>query len=144
MPIIRHPKKTEVKEEKPVESEPPQAIAIETPIKSMRGDDEINLAASAGTNDLKFEQVKPGWELVLKHLVGYNDTSAPTRIRVGYWNGHRHEWLKTASSPLPAETVGLHFEVKLGELMYPIIRFEGCAEGDDLYAALNGELIKHP
>jgi hypothetical protein len=113
--------------------------ALET---GMIDEEEINLAASAGTNDLSFEQVEPGRELVINHLSGYNDTSAPALIRVGYWNRHRHAWLKAVSYPLAAETVGIQNEVKLGEGMYPVIRFEGCAEGDDLYASLNGYWIK--
>lgn len=108
----------------------------------MRIDEEINLAASSGTNNLKFDQVESGRELVLRHLSGYNDTSSPTKLRVGYWNGHGYNWLTTQPAPLVSETVGISASVHLREGMYPIVRFEGCTSGDDLYAALNGYWIK--
>lgn len=110
--------------------------------ESMRVDDEINMAAADGTNDLKFEQVKQGRALMLNHLSGYDDTSSPTRIRVGYWNGHRFNWLNTQPAPLISEVVGHSARVRLREGMYPIVRFEGATSGDDIYAALNGYWIK--
>ena len=110
--------------------------------ESMRADDESNVAAVLGTNDLKFETVKPQRQMILEHLVGYNNVSACTRIRVGYWNGHRLNWLNTQPAPLVTETVGVSVRVRLREGMYPIVRFEGCAALDDIYAALNGYWIK--
>ena len=110
--------------------------------ESMRADDVINLVATDGTNDLKFEQVKPGRELVLHHLSGYNDTSSPTKLRVGYWNGHSYNWLATQPAPLISETVGISAGLHLREGMFALVRFEGCTSGDDLYAALNGYWIK--
>lgn len=116
-------------------------LIIRTLDESMRVDDELNMVASSGTNDLKFEQIKPGRELMLQHLSGYDDTSAPTRIRVGYWNGHRLNWLNTQPAPLTTEVVGYNGSLRLREGMYPIVRFEGATSGDDLYAALNGYWI---
>ena len=110
--------------------------------ESMRADDEINLAATSGTNDLKFEQVKPGRVLMLEVLYGADDTNAPTRTRVGYWNGHRYNWFLTQPAPLTTETVLFSGRVRLREGMYPIVRFEGCTLNDDLYAALNGYWVK--
>ena len=110
--------------------------------ESMRADDEINMDAADATNDLKFEQVKAGRLLIMEHLSGYDDTSAPTRIRVGYWNGHRHNWLNTQPAPIASETVGHSARVLLREGMYPIVRFEGPTELDDLHATLNGYWIK--
>jgi len=110
--------------------------------ESMRADDEINLAASDGENDLKFEQVRAGRVLMLEVLYGADDTSAPTRIRVGYWNGHRYNWFHTQPAPLVTETVLFSGRLRLREGMYPIVRFEGATSGDDLYAALNGYWIK--
>jgi len=109
---------------------------------SMRADDELNKSADTGTNDLRFEQVKAGRLLVLEHLSGYDDTSSPTRLRVGYYNGHRLNWLKTQPAPILSETVEHNGRVLLREGMYPIVRFEGATSGDDLYAALNGYWIK--
>lgn len=110
--------------------------------ESMRADDEINMSATGNTDDLKFEQVKSGREMILHHLSGFDDTSSPTRIRVGYWNGHRYNWLKTQPAPIISETVGIPAQIHLREGMYPIVRFEGATSGDDLYAALNGYWIK--
>lgn len=110
--------------------------------ESMRADDDVNMAASTGTNDLKFEQVKAGRLLVLGHLSGYDDTSSPTRVRVGYWNGHGLNWLRTVPAPLISETVEFNGRVLLREGMYPIVRFEGATSGDDIYATLNGFYLK--
>jgi len=118
------------------------ALITQSLDESMRADDEINLAAADGTNDLKFERVKPGRLLVLEHLSGYDDTSSPARIRVGYWNGHRLNWLKTQPAPITSETVGHNGRVLLREGMYPIVRVEGATSEDDIYAALNGYWIK--
>ena len=110
--------------------------------ESMRADDEVKMVAAGTTDDLKFEQVKAGRLLVINHLSGYDDTSAPTRIRVGYWNGHRLNWLKTVPAPIASETVEHNGRVMLREGMYPIIRIEGATDEDDLYATLNGYWIK--
>lgn len=110
--------------------------------ESMRADDELEMVALTTPNDLKFETVKPGRVLVLEHLSGYDDTSSPTRIRVGYYNGHRLNWLNTQPAPLISETVAHNGRTLLREGMYPIVRFVGCGSGDDLYAALNGYYIK--
>ncbi len=117
-------------------------LIVQSLDESMRADDELNMAADDGTNDLKFEQIKAGRLLILEHLSGYDDTSAPTRIRVGYFNGHRLNWLNTQPAPIASETIGYSARVLLREGMYPIVRFEGATSGDDLYAALNGYWIK--
>jgi len=110
--------------------------------ESMRADDDINIGAIAGTNDLQFETVKPGRSLMLEYLSGYNNVGACTRIRVGYYNGHRLNWLETQPAPLISETVGISVKLRLREGMYAIVRFEGCGLGDDIYAALNGYWVK--
>jgi len=110
--------------------------------ESMRADDDLDMSGGTGTNSMKFEQVKAGRILVLEHLSGYDDTSSPTRIRVGYWNGHRLNWLRTQPAPILSETVEHNGRVLLREGMYPIVRFEGVTSGDDLYATLNGFYLK--
>lgn len=110
--------------------------------ESMRADDEKNLSAGTGTNDLKFEQVKAGRVLVLEHLSGEDTTSAATRVRIGYYNGHALNWLRCQPAPLATEVVAFDGRVLLREGMYPIVRFEGATSGDDLYATLNGYYIK--
>lgn len=109
---------------------------------SMRADDEIELVAGGTTDDLKFERVKPGRLMVMEHLSGYDNTSSPARIRVGYWNGHRYNWLKTQPAPILSETVEHNGRVLLREGMYPIVRFETATSGDDLYATFNGYWTK--
>ena len=110
--------------------------------ESMRADDEINMSATGNTDDLTFEQVKAGRLLIITHLSGYNDTSSPTKLRVGYYNGHRLNWVKTVPAPLVSETIEINGTLRLREGMYPIVRFEGATAGDDLYATLNGYWIK--
>jgi len=106
--------------------------------ESMRADDELNINAVLGNNDLAFETVKAGRELNIEIISGYNNTSACTRIRVGYWNGHRFNWLVTEPAPLVTETVAIVSPLRLRAGMYPVVRFEDCAADDDIYASLNG------
>jgi len=110
--------------------------------ESMRADDEVDDTAAVGTNDLQFETVKPGWILVMQHLSAYNNISACTRIRLGYWNGHRFNWLETQPAPLVTETVVLKGPLRLRDGMYPIARLEGCILNDDIFAALNGYWLR--
>ena len=117
-------------------------LTIATLDESMRADGDINIGATAGTNDLQFETVKPGRTLMMEYLAGYNNISACTFIRVGYFNGHRLNWLETQPAPLISETVSINARLRLREGMYAIVRFEGCQLGDDIYAALNGYWIK--
>lgn len=105
-------------------------------------DDQLDMSADDGTNDLTFPRVKQGALMKMSHLSGYDDTSSPTRVRVGYYNGHRNVWLKTQSAPLISETIEHNGEVQLREGMYPIVRFEGATSGDDIYASLNAVTIK--
>lgn len=142
MVIVRHRKQEKVIE--PEAKEPEAAVMVKEPepVRMMKGSDELELSASAGTNDLKFKKVKAQWELEIHHLSGYNDTSICSLIRVGYWNGHRYEWIISMAYPFISETVGFHSLMIIGEGMYPIIRFEGCANGDDIFASLNATLIK--
>ena len=108
----------------------------------MRADENVNLAADEGSNDLVFPRVKSGRVLVLEHLSGYNDTSSPTRVKVGYYNGHGYNWFKTVPAPIASETVEHNGRLLLREGMYPVVRFEGCTANDDIYAMLNGYTIK--
>jgi len=110
--------------------------------ENMRADDDMDDTAAVGTNDLQFETVKPGWVLMMQHLSAYNNISACTRIRLGYWNGHRFNWLKTQPAPLVTETVVLKGPLRLRDGMYCIARLEGCLLNDDIFAALNGYWIK--
>lgn len=117
-------------------------LIVEKLDESMRADGALNLTHDGVSTDLAFERVKPGRELLLEFLSGYNATSACTRIRVGYWNGHRYNWLNTQPAPLVTETVSISGRIHIREGMWPVIRFEGGANGDDIYAALNGYWIK--
>jgi len=96
--------------------------------ESMRADDDINIGAIAGTNDLQFETVKPGRTLVIEHLSAYNVTAACTFIRLGYFNGHRLNWLETQPAPLVSETVVLKGTLRLRDLL----KLEGWND-DDTY-----------
>jgi len=109
--------------------------------RSFRADDSLDMDADDGTNDLVFETVKYNRVLVLEHLSGFNNISACTRIRVGYYNGHRLNWLVTQPAPLVTETVAFDGLVYLRAQMYAIVRFEGCTEHDDIFASLNGYWI---
>jgi len=109
---------------------------------SFRIEDQTNMIAGAGTNDLEFGQIDPGRSMVVTHLSGYNDVSACTRIRVGYYNRHRIVWTRTVPAPLITETVEFNGRIRLSEGMYPVVRFEGCTADDDIYATLNGYWTK--
>ena len=116
-------------------------LAIRALENYMLEDQEINLDADAGTNDLSFDAVRAGRVLVLEHLSGYNNTSSPTRIRLGYYNGHGFTWFKGTPAPIASETVEHNGRLLLRAGMYPVVRFEGCTALDDLYAMINGNTI---
>lgn len=109
---------------------------------SMRADDRINMAALVGVNDLVFQTVDDGRMLIIEHLSGENRISACTRIRLGYWNGFAFDWLRTVVAPLVTETVEHNSPLRLREGMWPVVRFEGCVAGDDIFASLNGYYIQ--
>lgn len=107
--------------------------------------EEINLAATAGTNDLKFDRVQPGRIQVITDFAAFDDTSSPTRVRLGYYNGHREQWHQGVPAPLTSEAVRFSGQLVLFEGQYPIARFEGATSGDDLYAFINGfEILVGP
>lgn len=109
--------------------------------ESMRADSAINLAAASGTNDLVFEQVKPGRVLIVEYLSAWDDTSGATRIRLGYRHMATDYWVKTVPAPLTTESVNLDSPLRLREGMAPIARIEGATSGDDIYANLIGYWI---
>ncbi len=109
--------------------------------KSYRADTVVNLVAGTGTNDMEFERVKDGRVLVIEHLSGRNDTSAPTRIRLGYNVMGTFHTLRCVVAPLTTESVEMLQEVRLREGMMPVVRVEGATSGDDLYALLLGYWI---
>lgn len=117
-------------------------LIVEALDKSNRVEDQTKMIADVGANDLKFGQIDPERLLIVTHLSGYNDVSACTRIRLGYYDRLSLVWLRTIPAPLITETVEFNGEFRLGEGMYPVVRFEGCIAGDDLYATLNGYLLK--
>lgn len=117
-------------------------LIVEDLDESFRIEDQTSMVADAGTNNLPFGQIDPGRAMVMNHLSGYNDVSACTRIRLGYYNRHRNVWVRTVPAPLVTETVEFNGKIRLYEGMYPIVRFEGCTADDDLYATLNGHWIK--
>lgn len=117
-------------------------LIVEALDESSRIEDQRRTIATLGTNDLVFGQIDPGRLMVVTHLSGYNDVSACTRIRVGYYNRHRLVWIRTVPAPLITETVEFNGRIRLYEGMYPLVRFEGCAADDDLYATLNGYWTK--
>ncbi len=113
-------------------------LIVEALDESFRIEGQTNMIAGDGTNDLEFGQIDPGRLMVVTHLSGYNDTNACTRIRVGYYNRHRMVWIRTVPAPLITETVEFNGRIRLYEGMYPVVRFEDCTAGDDIYATLNG------
>lgn len=117
-------------------------LIVETLDESFRIEDQRRTIATLGTNDLTFGQIDPGRLMVVTHLSGYNDVSACTRIRVGYYNRHRLVWIRTVPAPLITETVEFNGRIHLYEGMYPVVRFEDCTGDDDLYATLNGYWTK--
>ncbi len=116
-------------------------LAVRELDKSYRADIERNLTAGSGTNDLLFERVPDGKVLVIEHLSGRDDTSAPTRIRIGYKVLNTFHTLRCVVAPLTTESVELLQELRLREGMMPVVRIEGATSGDDLYGQLLGYWI---
>lgn len=106
---------------------------------------ELNLSAGAGTNDLEFDRVKPGRVFIVYDFAAWDDTSSPTRIRLGFYNGRRNQWHRNQPAPIISESVYLSGPLILWEGMYMVARIEGATSGDDLYATVNGyEILLGP
>lgn len=117
-------------------------LIVEALDESKRVEDQAKMLATAGTNDLEFGQIDPERTMIVTHLSGYNDSFACTHIRLGYYDRLELVWLRIVPAPLVSETVELWGRIRLGEGMYPVVRFEGCQADDELYATLNGYWLK--
>jgi len=112
--------------------------------RSMRADDVVKITAAGTLDDLEFETVKAGRELVITHLGGYDENNATTTTRVGYKAGGAYYWWKTAAAPAAAVTTEITGEFRLREGQMPVVRFVGATAADDLTAILNGYWIPVP
>lgn len=117
--------------------------AIQTPTEDRpEYSDYINLAGATGTNTKNFDRVKPGRLLAITHMSIYDDTSSPTKVRLGYFAQGRNNWVKSGIAPLISETIEFTGLLLLYEGMYPVVRWEGVTSGDDLYAHVSGYWLK--
>ncbi len=110
----------------------------------LRHEESLDLTADAGTNIYGGSQVKPNRILVITHMWAYDATSAPTYIRLGYWNRTRNVWVKIEPAPLVLETVQFIGEMYLQEGMYPLLEVNGATAGDDLHGGVHGYWVRAP
>ena len=109
----------------------------------LRYDEEINLSGKDGTNIKEWDRVERGRLLRITHISAYDETSSPTRIRLGYWNRTRYVWVKTGPAPLTSESVEFNGEIPLTEGMCPAVQWDGVTVDDDLYAFAVGYWTKY-
>jgi len=109
-----------------------------------RFEESFDLVADAGDNTYGASMVKPGRILVVTHMWGYDATSAPTYIRMGFWNRARNVWCKIEPAPLVLETVNFYGELYLYEGMYPVWQGNGITALDDLHGGFMGYWIRAP
>ncbi|MCK4722489.1 MAG: hypothetical protein KAT75_04255 [Dehalococcoidia bacterium] len=109
-----------------------------------RYEESFDLHADAGDNTVDGSRVKPDRILVITHMWAYDATSAPTYIRLGYWNRVRYVWVHIEPAPLVLETVEFHGELCLQEDMWPAIQGNGITALDDIYGGVMGYWVRAP
>ncbi len=110
----------------------------------LRHEESFDLNADAGTNLYGASKVKGDRILVVTHMWAYDATSAPTYIRLGYWNRTRNVWVKIEPAPLVLETVQFIGELYLQEGMYPLVEVNGATAADDLHGGVMGYWVRAP
>lgn len=98
----------------------------------------LNLAASAGSNDLRTERVDPGWLLCVQRVAVENETSAYTDLRI-LKAGHGQEVLLVEQdSPAAATLYWTDEPFYLTTGQYLVCRLTGCSADDVLAAYVSG------
>lgn len=109
-----------------------------------RYEESLDLDADAGVNTINFSRVGTNRILVITHISAYDATSAPTYIRLGFFNRTRNVWPRIEPAPLVLETVEFNGELTLQEDMWPVVQFDGATAHDDLHALVEGYWIRVP
>lgn len=93
-------------------------------------DDVLTLSASAGSNDLRTEQVEPGWLWCVQHVGVENETTAYTDLRLLKAGRAAELLLAEEDNPEAATLYWIDTPVYLMEGQYLVARFTGCTVDD--------------
>ena len=121
------------------------AVALDASIRRLQSVQEsYDLTADAGDNTVEGLTVKQGRLVVITNMWAYDAISAPTYIRLGFWNRTRYVWIRIVPAPLVLETVEFHGMLVLSEGMWPAFQGNGIAQDDDVHGGLMGYWIRAP
>ena len=121
------------------------ANAIDESLRRLQSVQEsYDLTADAGDNTVDGLRVKQGRLVVITNMWAYDATSAPTYIRIGFWNRTRYVWIHIEPAPLVLETVEFHGMLVLSEGMWPAFQGNGITENDDVHGGLMGYWVRAP
>ncbi len=101
-------------------------------------DDVLTLKASAGSNDLRTEQVKPGWLWCIQRVGVENETTAYTDLRILKAGRAAELPLEEQDSPQAATLYWMTNAVYLMEGQYVVARLSGCTADAVLKAYITG------
>lgn len=106
--------------------------------------ESYDLTADAGDNTVDGIRVKGDRLLIVTNMWAYDATSAPTYIRLGFWNRTRYVWIRIEPAPLVLETVEFHGMLVLSEGMWPAFQGNGITLNDDVHGGLMGYWVRAP
>jgi len=92
----------------------------------------VKLSASAGTNTLRRDKVKPGRIECIKIISIENKTNPYTKLRVGIWDGATFHNYFEEVAPQAARLYTVTDEIVLREGMQLQAELQGCTSGDSL------------
>lgn len=121
------------------------AESLDVSIRRLQSVQEsYDLTADAGDNTVDGLRVKQGRLVIVTNMWAYDATSAPTYIRLGFWNRTRYVWVRIEPAPLVLETVEFHGMLVLSEGMWPAFQGNGITANDDLHGGLMGYWVRAP
>lgn len=98
-----------------------------------------DLAASAGTNYLRRNKVKPGEIEHIKKISVINEDNAYTRLRIGVWDGSTFFMFEEQIAPQSGRLYFTSDEIILREGMQLQAQLDGCTNGDKIRIFIYGE-----
>ena len=121
------------------------AGAIDESLRRLQSVQEsYDLVGDVGDNTYDGLRVGQGRLVIVTNMWAYDATSAPTYVRLGFWNRTRYVWFRIVPAPLVLETVEFHGMLVLSEGMWPAWQGNGITAGDDLHGGLMGYWVRAP
>lgn len=104
----------------------------------------LTKSASSGSNDVRTDQVKPGWLWCVQHVGVENETSEYTDLRLIKAGRGSEVLLEEADSPQAATLYWMDDDTYLMESQYLVARLSGCTDGDVLKVYISGWMSPTP